>query len=186
MSCSRGRPIPAHARDDQRPARAAATIPPDAARSGTALGTSGIEKKDEELRVPMTSAPEHPNVGRLREAFVAFGRGDLEAFRTFFGDDLVWHVSSPKRFAGARRGWSELLQYLALLSRETDGTMRMEPPFQVLADDAYGFALLRISRQRRGRTLTNQATQVVRFEDSRIVEAWFFDEDPYELDDFYA
>jgi ketosteroid isomerase-like protein len=133
----------------------------------------------------VTNGPEHPNVGRLRAAFVAFGRGDLEAFRTFFADDIVWHVSSPKRFAGTRRGWSELLQYLGLLSRETAGTMRMEAPFRVFADDAYGVALLRISRERRGRTLTNQATQVVRFENSRIVEAWFFDEDPYELDDFY-
>jgi ketosteroid isomerase-like protein len=134
----------------------------------------------------MTNGPEHPNVGRLRAAFVAFGRGDLEAFRTFFGDDIVWHVSSPKRFAGTRRGWPELLEYLGLLSRETAGTMQMEAPFQVFADDAYGVALLRISRQRKGRTLTNQATQVVRFENSRIVEAWFFDEDPYALDDFYG
>lgn len=110
----------------------------------------------------------------------------MSTFRTFFGASLVWHVSSPKRFAGDRHGWPEFLDYLGLLSRETGGTMRMDPPFQLFANDAYGVALLRISRTRAGRSLSNQAVQVVRFEKGLIIEAWFLDENPAELDEFYS
>jgi hypothetical protein len=64
--------------------------------------------------------------------------------------------------------------------------MRIEPPFQVFASDTYGVALLRISRTRGGRSLSNQAAQVVRFENGLIVEGWFLDENPYDLDELYG
>lgn len=137
--------------------------------------------------IPLKVATQqHPHVARLQAAFDAFSRGDMSTFRTFFDASFVWHVSSPKRFAGNRDGWSEFLEYLGLLSRETGGTMRMDPPFQLFANDAYGVALLRISRTRAGRSLSNQAVQVVRFENGLIIEAWFLDENPAELDEFYS
>jgi ketosteroid isomerase-like protein len=134
----------------------------------------------------MTVMQEHDNVQRLRGALDAFSRGDMPAFRAFFDERLVWHVSSPKRFAGDRHGWSAFLDYLSVLSRETGGTLRIEPPFQVFASDTYGVALLRISRTRGGRSLSNQAAQVVRFENGLIVEGWFLDENPYDLDELYG
>jgi ketosteroid isomerase-like protein len=128
---------------------------------------------------------EHANAGKLGAAFEAFARGDIAGFRSFFAPAFVWHVSSPKRFAGDRHGWAEFQQYLELLARETGGTMRMEP-FELFASDAYAVALLRISRTRAGRSLSNFAVQVVRFEDGLIVEAWFLDDVPYELDELYG
>jgi len=131
------------------------------------------------------ATPEHPNVARLRALFEAFASGDIATLRTFFAPSFVWHVSSPKRFAGDRHNWSEFQDYLGLLRRETGGTMRLEP-FELFADDAHGIALLRISRSRSGRSVSNFAVQVVRFEDGLVVEGWFLDENPYELDELYG
>ncbi len=35
---------------------------------------------------------EHPNVGLLREAISTFNRGDFDAYREYFTEDVVWHV----------------------------------------------------------------------------------------------
>jgi ketosteroid isomerase-like protein len=128
---------------------------------------------------------QHPNAARLQASFDAFARGDIPTLRALFAPDFVWHVSSPKRFAGDRHGWSEFQDYLGLLRRETGGTMRMEP-FELFANDAYAVALLRISRSRLGGSVSNFAAQVVRFEDGLVVEGWFLDENPYELDELYG
>ena len=128
------------------------------------------------------ATPAHPNVARLRASFDAFASGDIATLRTFFAPSFVWHVTSPNRFAGDRRGWSEFQDYLGLLRRETGGTMQIEP-FEFFANNAYGVALLRISRSRSGSSVSNFAAQVVRFDDGLVVEGWFLDENPYELDE---
>jgi ketosteroid isomerase-like protein len=125
------------------------------------------------------------NASTLAAALDAFGRGDLAALQQTFAPAFIWHVSSPRRFAGDRHGWPEFLGYLGLLSDATGGTMRLEP-FEVFAGDTYGVALVQVTRSRAGKSVSNLGANIVRFEDGRIAEAWFLDENQVELETFYG
>ena len=49
---------------------------------------------------------QHDNVGRMRDALEMFNHGDLDAYREFFDDDVVWFVRGTHDMAGAYRGAS--------------------------------------------------------------------------------
>ena len=60
---------------------------------------------------------EHPNAGLLREAISLFNRGEWDAYREYFTDDVVWHVGGDHPLSGDYRGRD------AMLSCTLPGTM---------------------------------------------------------------
>ncbi len=50
----------------------------------------------------------HPNADAVRAAFDAQTRGDWDAVRGAFADDVVFHVAGDNRFSGTYRGKEEV------------------------------------------------------------------------------
>ena len=69
----------------------------------------------------------HGNVGRMRDALEMFNRGDLDAYREFFDDDVVWFVRGTHDMAGAYRGIDALFDYFAR-ARQVHGRLSAGRP----------------------------------------------------------
>lgn len=68
---------------------------------------------------------EHPNVQRLRAAFEAFSKGDLDTVRASLTDDCVWTNGGTGALAGAYKGWAEIEGMFDKLITLTGGTFAM-------------------------------------------------------------
>ena len=90
-----------------------------------------------------------PNLERAREAFDAFGRGDLEAYKDYFADDVVWHVSGNHPLSGSYRGKEALFQYFEKVRELTEGSLQIQPQ-AILADESHVGVFARVTAQRRG------------------------------------
>lgn len=69
---------------------------------------------------------EHPNVGRLREGFAAFARGDLDAVRATLTDTCTWTNAGTSPIAGSHTGWAAIQEMFGTLINTTDGTFSMK------------------------------------------------------------
>lgn len=83
---------------------------------------------------------EHPHATRLRAAFEAFGRGDLETVRRDLAKDAVWVNGGRSPMAGTYRGWDEISQMFGRLFELTGGTWT-STLLSVLADDTHAVAI---------------------------------------------
>lgn len=107
--------------------------------------------------IPAQPAPaaEHPNVARLRAAFDAFARGDLDAVRDSATPDATWTNGGSGPLAGTYRGWDEVSGMFGRLLELTGGTFRMEV-LSLLADDARALAVYDATSTVAGRTETHR------------------------------
>lgn len=86
------------------------------------------------------STTEHPNVARIREAFAAFGRGDLDAVRASLTEDCTWTNAGSGPISGEFTGWESISDMFAALFEATDGTYAMQV-VSMLADDQHAIAI---------------------------------------------
>jgi ketosteroid isomerase-like protein len=99
---------------------------------------------------------EHPHIARLRDAYAAFGKGDLDALQAVWSPQLRWHVPGNSDLAGTYEGIPAVLGFLQPVMERT------------------------------GRDLEVQNAHVSRFEDGRIVEFQDTSTDLDALDAFWA
>ena len=92
------------------------------------------------------------NLDRAREAIETFSRGDLEAYKNYFADNVVWHVRGNHPLSGSYRGKEALFQYFDKVRELTQGSMKVEPE-AILADDNHVGLFARVTAQRDGRQL---------------------------------
>ena len=53
----------------------------------------------------------HPNEDLVREAFAAFGRGDIDALqRQYFAPDICWHFPGRSVLAGDHEGVAQVAE----------------------------------------------------------------------------
>jgi ketosteroid isomerase-like protein len=123
----------------------------------------------------------HPNAERLRAAYEAYGRGDLDAVSADWTDDVVWHITGSTPIAHDRQGRDEIMQFLGELMLVTDGTFRLEPQ-RYFADDDYGVVICRSSATIAEEQFNNMTVHVHRIVDGKTAESWFLDERPLEED----
>lgn len=64
------------------------------------------------------------NAQRLRDAFEAFDRGDLDHLRNNSADDGSWTNAGSSPIAGTYRGWDEIEGMLMRLFELTGGTFK--------------------------------------------------------------
>jgi ketosteroid isomerase-like protein len=107
--------------------------------------------------IPAQTVPvsEHPNVARVRAAFDAFARGDLDTVRDSATEDATWTNAGTGPLAGTFRGWSEISGMFGRLFEITGGTYTMEVR-SVLADDARAVAVYDGTSTVAGRTATHR------------------------------
>ena len=118
----------------------------------------------------------HQNEQRIRDAYDAFGRGDMAALTATWTDDIVWHVKGTTPLAGDYKGVEKILAVMAETVKLTDGTFKLDVT-KVFADDETGIALCRTKGTIGGQTFDSLTTHVHRIVDGKVAESSFLTED---------
>jgi len=128
----------------------------------------------------------HPNEDLVREAFAAFGRGDLEALqRQYFAEDIRYHFPGRSPMAGDYEGVAEVLEFFGRAFELTGGTLRLEM-HDVIANDEHAVALFTARAERAGRRLEDHTVQVSHVRDGKVTEVWLQPGDLYAGDEFWS
>lgn len=128
----------------------------------------------------------HPNEDRTREAFAAFGRGDLEALRReYLAEDIRWHYPGRGPLAGDYEGIDQVLGQFVRTFELSGGTFRIEL-HDVVANDEHTIALFTARAERAGRQLESHVAEVVHVRDGKATEVWLHPSDLYAQDEFWS
>lgn len=125
-------------------------------------------------------------VQRTREAYAAFGRGDIEAIRDYFSPEIVWHVAGHSPLSGDYKGIDAVFKFFGRVLAETQGTFKNDL-HDVVASDTHGVVLLTQTAERNGKKLAADFVQVTHRDDQdRIAESWFIGADQSAVDEFWS
>ena len=125
-------------------------------------------------------------VRRLEAWLDAYGDHDRQTMIDSLADDAVWHVGGTHRHSGEYRGRDAILTYFDAVREATADTMRLEP-LEILADDRFGAAFMRVTADHVGRWLETVVADAFRFDDQgRIVEFWASNSNQAAIDQFWA
>lgn len=120
---------------------------------------------------------------RLYESFMV---GDLQTVAGLLAEDVIFHVPGTGLNAGDHRGRDGVLAFFAQAARLTGGTLRIEV-HEVLVGDTYVAAVATYRATRPDRApLENELVHLMRLDDGRITESWFYSRNQYEVDEFWA
>src|SRR5262245_49770480 len=112
----------------------------------------------------MSMEPEHPNVGRTRRGFAAFGTDPAELAR-LIGSDCLWRIPGSAPVSGEYRGRDAIFELFRVTQRLTGGSYRVEPLW-ILGDDERVVVAYRARGERPdGRSLDIEQLLVCRIED---------------------
>ncbi|HZB22281.1 MAG TPA: nuclear transport factor 2 family protein [Gaiellaceae bacterium] len=125
------------------------------------------------------------NARLVRRLFDAFARKDAFVLRELFAEDAVWRVGGASRMAGAYRGRREIIRFLGLLPRLTDGTYSSRL-IDVLASDDRAAVLYRATGTREGRTLDIDQVLLFTVRDGCVVEVVALPSDQRAFDEFWG
>lgn len=128
----------------------------------------------------------HPDEDLVREAFAAFGRGDLDALRDqFFAEDVRFHYPGRGALAGNHDGVAQVLGMFGRAFELTGGTLRLEV-HDVIANDDHAIALFTARGERDGRRLEDRIVEVLHIRDGKAAEIWLYSGDLYTSDEFWS
>ena len=128
----------------------------------------------------------HPDEDLVREAFAAFGRGDIGALQEqYFADDICWHFPGRGPVAGDHQGPAKVAEMFRHLAQLSGGTHRVEL-HDVIGNDDHVVALHTTRAERAGRQLEIDVVQVFHIRDGKVTEAWTHHADLYSMDEFWA
>lgn len=108
---------------------------------------------------------------KVREAFDAFKRGDLQAVSDSFTDDVVWHgrgsTKFGKDFKGKQATMGQIMDYA-----QTFQDIQMDI-HDLVANDRHVIALVKTSVTKNGKTYQDQQAFVFHVnDDGKASEAW--------------
>ena len=128
----------------------------------------------------------HPNEELLRKGYEAFANYDLETIQKLFADDIVWHVvGGNNQLTGTFKGKDEVFGWFAKLLTLSEGTFKIDV-HDVIANDNHAIVLSHDTAQRGDKHLDVQAVAVYHISNGQTTEAWFFNSDVAQDDDFFA
>jgi uncharacterized protein len=128
---------------------------------------------------------DHPNVALLRKGYDAFEKGDLDALRDLFAEDIVWHVPGNNMLSGDYQGPDAVFDFFGKLVQETGGNFRQEI-HDILANDTHSVALVNVHAERAGKTLETHGVHVMHIENGQVTEFWNLTEDTTKADEFWS
>ena len=128
----------------------------------------------------------HPNKQLIHDFFEAFAKGDVEALRNLFAQDVVMIEPGHTDCAGEYHGKDEVFAFFAKLGERTKGTLRIERIHDILANDERAVAIFEVSGERDGEPLRWTVNELYEIRNGRIqtIQAFVFDTGP--LDKAYA
>ena len=127
----------------------------------------------------------HPNADAVRAAFAAQDRGDWDAVRDAFTDDVVFHVAGSNPYSGTYRGKDDVFDLFDRRNKATGSTVHTEV-HSVVADDEHAMAMLTLRGERDGNRTEWRTAGMYHMRDGRIAEAWGFNEDQAAVDQFWS
>jgi ketosteroid isomerase-like protein len=127
----------------------------------------------------------HPNEVLLREANAALGRGDMDALRQYWAEDIRWHMPGRSPLAGYCEGAAQIAEFLGRVSELSGGTYRSET-HDVLADDEHIVVLSTSRAERGGKHWEDNIVRVSRIRDGRVTEIRSYIADQYAFDEFWS
>lgn len=130
-------------------------------------------------------AGEHANCELIRELYAARARDDRDVVRAILHVDVRWHDPYPPPHGGDLMGAEAVIEgVIERASELTAGSTRLELR-DVIASETHALALVDWSATLRGERMSGTEGAVYRIADGRVVEAWFFPEDPVASDAFF-
>jgi len=126
----------------------------------------------------------HPNEELMHKGYDAFGKGDMDAVRSLFADDIVWHAPGRNPLSGDYRGVDEVLQTFGKLFEMTGGTFKLDI-HDVIANDEHVVVLARSTAERNGKKLDDTGVQVWHVKDGKATEQWLHPGDAHATDEFF-
>ncbi len=128
---------------------------------------------------------EHPNVQKIRDAYAAFGAGDLTAALKDLADDAVFHFGGEGPISGDRVGAEAISANLIEVFQLTGGTQKLDIK-GIFADDSKGVVVLRETATRPdGASLDVEEVHVLGIDGGRITELTDLPDDPEAHDRFF-
>ena len=100
-------------------------------------------------------SPAQTNAQRLRDAFDAFDRGDLDHLRVYSAADATWTNAGSSPIAGTYRGWDEIQGMLVRLFELTGGTFKTSVQ-SILSNDHQSCAIYDATATVNGKTDTQR------------------------------
>jgi hypothetical protein len=126
----------------------------------------------------------HPNEEALRKADAAQVAGDIPGMLELFSDDVVFHVGGRSNMAGDGKGKDQLVESYGRFIQALGEIVEMKT-HDLLANDTHGVQLQSTTAQRDGKRITINGIALFHFDNGKVTEAWFNDEDPYAADAWY-
>lgn len=129
---------------------------------------------------------EHPNVQRVRDAYDAFARADLEGALKDLAPDAVFHLNGAGPLGGDHVGTDAISAALIGTFELTAGTQKLDIA-SMFADDHHGVVVLHETASRPdGATLDVDEVHVLAIDDEgRITDFWDLPSDPDAHDRFF-
>jgi uncharacterized protein len=122
----------------------------------------------------------HPLEVTIREAYAAFGRGDVDGYLQACTEDFVFNVPGRSAIAGSWRGKAGLWELARLAMEGTGGSFREEVE-DVLANDHHAVVLARHQFTRNGQSKEYRTAHVYEIRDGQLAQCW---EQPQDLSAF--
>jgi ketosteroid isomerase-like protein len=124
-----------------------------------------------------TTGPEQArNIEVVRRLFEAFSANDTPALESAFVTDALFRRISVGPLRDEFRGPQAIVDFFADLSRETNGTLRLEP-LAIAASEARVLVLYRITGTRNAKALDTNHVLVMTLANGAITEATMFASD---------
>lgn len=120
-----------------------------------------------------------------RRLYDAFRAKDGEALAKLIAEDAVWHVAGSTRISGDYRGQAAIFGYFQTMAQLSGGTFHAEL-LDVLASDEDVAALATATGKRGARMYDGSHILLRRIEQSGIVDARLYNEDPTAFEAFWS
>ena len=130
-------------------------------------------------------AEQHPNERLLRDAYAAFGRGDIEAYLAVCRDDFTFRVPGHGRVAGEYAGRERFLTLVQTVMELSGGRFEEEVE-DVLANDVHGVVLAIHRFARDGSPKEYRTAHVYTIRDGKLAECWEQPQDPAAFDEAWS
>jgi ketosteroid isomerase-like protein len=127
----------------------------------------------------------HPNCDLIRRLYAARARDDRDGVRAILADDVRWHDPYPPPHGGDLVGADAVIAGVIERAGELTGSSTRLDLRDVIASDTHALALVDWSATLDDRRMSGTEGAVYRIVGRRVVEAWFFPEDPAASDAFF-
>jgi uncharacterized protein len=127
----------------------------------------------------------HPLEAKVREAYAAFARGDLDGYLRHCAGQFCFNVPGRSAVSGAFRGKEGLDQLLRRVMEMSGGTFQ-EEVLDVLANDQHAVVLARHRFERGGKPKEYLTAHVYDVREGKLRECWEQPRDQVQFDDAWG